>query len=349
MRTISRLLFVSLMTMMAATVVAQNPYLPLWEFIPDGEPYVFEDPDHPGQYRVYIYGSHDNLVTMYCGLDQVAWSASVDDLRHWRYDGVIFESKKDALGNNLHPDGKGDVLFAPDVNEVVDKDGKKTYYLYPNNQAGGRQTMVAKSSRPDGPFEVCNWSPDNPKQTIGILGFDPAVFTDTDGRTYAYWGFEKSNGAELDLTTMATVKPGTQIVENMIPSSKQDHTYRFFEASSMRKIEDKYVFVYSRVTNDGEDGLPSCNYTLAYCYGNSPLGPWTYGGTIIDGRGKEHRPDGTTVATATPFGNTHGSICQRGWLCPYLRSRVHFRRFPCGWPRSLRNLSGRNRLLLYGS
>ena len=22
-----------------------NPYLPLWEHIPDGEPYVFEDPD----------------------------------------------------------------------------------------------------------------------------------------------------------------------------------------------------------------------------------------------------------------------------------------------------------------
>ena len=36
-------------------VSAQNPYLPLWEFIPDGEPYVFEDPDNPGKYRVYIY------------------------------------------------------------------------------------------------------------------------------------------------------------------------------------------------------------------------------------------------------------------------------------------------------
>ena len=24
-----------------------NPYLPLWEHIPDGEPYVFEDPDQP--------------------------------------------------------------------------------------------------------------------------------------------------------------------------------------------------------------------------------------------------------------------------------------------------------------
>ena len=38
---------------------AANPYLPLWEYIPDGEPYIFEDPDNPGQYRVYIYGSHD--------------------------------------------------------------------------------------------------------------------------------------------------------------------------------------------------------------------------------------------------------------------------------------------------
>ena len=37
-----------------------NPYMPLWEHIPDGEPYVFEDPDQPGKYRVYVYGSHDD-------------------------------------------------------------------------------------------------------------------------------------------------------------------------------------------------------------------------------------------------------------------------------------------------
>ena len=29
-----------------------NPYLPLWEHIPDGEPYVFDDPDNPGKQRV---------------------------------------------------------------------------------------------------------------------------------------------------------------------------------------------------------------------------------------------------------------------------------------------------------
>ena len=36
-----------------------NPYLPLWEHVPDGEPRVFEDPDHPGKFRAYIVGSHD--------------------------------------------------------------------------------------------------------------------------------------------------------------------------------------------------------------------------------------------------------------------------------------------------
>ncbi|MCE1155273.1 MAG: hypothetical protein LWW91_03990, partial [Bacteroidales bacterium] len=38
---------------------AGNPYLPLWEHLPDGEPRVFEDPDKPGFYRAYIIGSHD--------------------------------------------------------------------------------------------------------------------------------------------------------------------------------------------------------------------------------------------------------------------------------------------------
>ena len=48
---------------------AQNPYLPLWEHLPDGEPRVFEDPDNPGRYRVYIIGSHDVRFGSYCGPD----------------------------------------------------------------------------------------------------------------------------------------------------------------------------------------------------------------------------------------------------------------------------------------
>ena len=289
---------------------AQNPYMPLWEFIPDGEPYVFDDPDVPGKKRVYVYGSHDNLIKYYCGRDQVVWSAPVDDLTNWRYDGVIFESKTDANGKKLNPDGVGDVLYAPDVTVVTDANGKKTYYLYPNVQHDKRNSLVAKSDRPDGPFVPVNWSTEKADSTVGPFAFDPACFVDDDGRVYGYWGFERSFAAELDPTTMATVKPGTKIVEDMIPGYKQDHMYRFFEASSIRKIKDKYVFIYSRFTNEGEFGLPTTNYTLAYCYSNNPLGPWTYGGTIIDGRGRERLSDGTVVATACPGGNTHGSICE---------------------------------------
>lgn len=131
--------------------------------------------------------------------------------------------------------------------------------------------MVAKANRPDGPFVACNWSKDNPKQTEGVLNFDPAVLVDDDGRVYAYWGIMGSYAAELDPQTMAMVKPGTQVVSDMVPSARQEGVFRFFEASSIRKIKDKYVFIYSRKTADNEFGLPVSNYTLAYAYSDHPL------------------------------------------------------------------------------
>jgi hypothetical protein len=304
-----------------STVTVGNPYLPLWEHIPDGEPYVFEDPDHPGKQRVYIYGSHDIERTMYCGRDQVVWSAPVDNLQDWRYDGVIFRIDKNRDGKPLNEEGLFDVLYAPDVCLVVDPDGTKTYYLYPNDMGWKRNSLVAKSSRPDGPFEVCNWSKDNPNETEGIMGFDPGVLVDDDGRVYGYWGFSQSFGAELDPATMATLKPGTEMVVDMVSNLHQDGIFRFFEASSIRKIEDKYVFIFSRWTANGEFGLPDTNYTLAYAYSDNPLGPWTYGGTLIDARGRETGENGETIVSATPTGNTHGSICQIGgqWYVFYHR------------------------------
>ena len=296
----------------AATVLTTvgNPYLPLWEHIPDGEPYVFDDPDQPGKQRVYIYGSHDSRITDYCGRELVVWSAPVEDLSHWRYDGEILKVDKNAKGEPFDSVGTADVLFAPDVALKVDADGKKTYFLYPNDQVGGRNGLVAKSDRPNGPFTVCNWSKDDPNKNDGVLQFDPAVFVDDDGRVYGYWGFERSYAAELDPETMATVKPGAKIVEDMVSGRNQAGEFRFFEASSIRKIKDKYVFIYSRWTKNGEFGLPDTNYTLAYAYGDNPLGPWTYGGTIIDARGREINEQGDTIASGNVTGNTHGSICE---------------------------------------
>ena len=84
-------LIIQLLALTAVTtVMAQNPYLPLWEHVPDGEPRVFEDPDHPGKMRAYIIGSHDTHFTQYCGNDIRMWSAPVEDLTQWRDEGPIF-------------------------------------------------------------------------------------------------------------------------------------------------------------------------------------------------------------------------------------------------------------------
>ena len=66
---------------------AVNPYLPSYEYIPDGEPHVFDG-------RVYIYGSHDKFNgRFFCMNDYVSYSAPVDDLKSWRYEGVIWRKK----------------------------------------------------------------------------------------------------------------------------------------------------------------------------------------------------------------------------------------------------------------
>ncbi len=99
-----------LLVIVTASVQAQNPYLPLWEHLPDGEPRVFEDPDQPGKYRAYIIGSHDITYSAYCGNDIRMWSAPVEDLTQWRDEGPIF---------SWFVDGRWDTMFAPDLVEVT--------------------------------------------------------------------------------------------------------------------------------------------------------------------------------------------------------------------------------------
>lgn len=303
---------------LAATGVAfaANPILPLWEYIPDGEPYVFDDPDNPGKKRVYLYGSHDTSRNAYCGYDYTLWSAPLENPSLWRCDGVIFRSVNDANGRPLTKSGKGDLLWDPDAQVVTEKDGKKTYYLFPFNvQARKRLGMVAKSSRPDGPFTVCNWSKTDPKK-VDSFGFHLATFVDDDGRAYAYWGRDVGFGsdsvsaAELDTSTMCTLKPGAEIRRNVVTSWRQKGEDRYFEGPSMRKIKGKYVLIYARHTAEGEFGLAAEYCTLAYAYSDSPLGPFKYGGTLIDLRGREKGLDGKTRITAAPGGNTHGSLCE---------------------------------------
>ena len=308
-----------------------NPYLPLWEHLPDGEPRVFEDPDNPGKYRAYIIGSHDLTYTAYCGADIRMWSAPVEDLTDWRDEGPIF---------TYYVDGQWDVMYAPDLVEV-ERDGVKEYYLYPHSRGAGREAMVCKGSRPDGPFTPVNLTDDGRGTVEGsILGFDPSIFVEkvtdpsdpdyeTGFRAYGFWGFQRSSAAELDPETMYSVRPGTEVIPYFIPASsrygevrdpegteypalykEQDPgDFNFFEASSIRQVGNKYVMIFSGYS--GPDyGLGSTNSSLRYAYGDSPLGPWRSGGVLVDSRGVVPNEDGTALTTTNGAHNTHGSLQQ---------------------------------------
>lgn len=307
-----------------------NPYLPLWEHLPDGEPRVFEDPDNPGKYRAYIIGSHDLRLDSYCGPDIRMWSAPVEDLTDWRDEGPIFTYKHD---------GQWDVMYAPDLVEVKDKKGNKEYYLYPHSRGPRREAMVCKGPRPNGPFTPVNLNADGSAVVEGsVLGFDPSIFIeeitnkkDPDYkkgfRAYGFWGFQHSSAAELDQNTMYSVRPGTEIIPYFMPASvrygeikdpagtkypalyseQNPGDFNFFEASSIRKVGNKYIMIFSGYS--GPDyGIPSSNSTLRYAFADSPLGPWRSGGVLVDSRGIVPNEDGTALKESNAAHNTHGSL-----------------------------------------
>jgi len=337
------------LALMATIATAQNPYMPLWEHVPDGEPYVFEDPDNPGKMRVYVYGSHDTHVGEYCGMDNRVWSASVDDLNDWRDEGAAF---------TYFVDGQYDTMYAPDIAEVVDKkSGKKLYYLYPHSRGDGRVGTVCVGERPAGPFKAINTTTDGRRCLPGsMIDFDPGVLVDdiTDTkdpdyergyRAYVYWGFQHSYAAELDPETMWSVRPGTEQLNYFIPSPRIDwnegdpqgttytaimegenpRDYGFFEASSIRKVGNKYVMIYSGFSGR-EYGMSNTNSSLRYAYGDSPLGPWRSGGVLVDSRGIMPNEDGTALMATNGQNNTHGSIVEINgqWYCFYHRTPRSF-------------------------
>lgn len=310
---------------------SQNPYLPLWEHVPDGEPRVFEDPDNPGKFRAYIIGSHDVAYTRYCGPDIRMWSAPVEDLSQWRDEGPIFTH---------YVNGQWDTMFAPDLVEIKDRNtGKKTYWLYPHSRGWQRVAMVCRGDRPDGPFTPVNLTEDGTKCVPGsFIDFDPSVFVenitdkkdkdyDKGFRAYVFYGFQHSTAVELDQNTMFTKREGTEPIDPFIPASSADGRlldkpgseykalyegqnpldFNFFEASSIRQVGNKYVMVFSGYSGK-EYGLGNTNSALRYAYGDSPLGPWRSGGVLVDSRGVVLNEDGSKLITTNFAHNTHGSL-----------------------------------------
>ena len=286
---------------------AFNPYLPGWEYIPDGEPHVFGD-------RVYVYGSHDRFNgERFCELNYVCWSAPVADLGDWRCEGEIYDKHRDPICT-----GDDRLLFAPDV--AQGPDGR--YYLYYAFDFAGI-ISVAVCDTPAGAYQFCGhvrW-PDG--QLLGQrrgdpFQFDPGVLADDDGKTYLYTGFcmkdspfpkaehlcgdKGAMAVELG-PDMLTVRSEPQFIVPCYANGEDTdfEGHEFFEASSMRKIGGRYYFIYSSVNS----------HELCYAVGDSPMDGFRYGGTLVsngdiflDGAGEEEADNYT--------GNNHGSLVEIG-------------------------------------
>ena len=246
-----------------------NPYLPSWEYIPDGEPRVFGD-------RIYVYGSHDRKDSIdFCDYKLKVWSAPLSDPNKWVCHGDIFRTN-DGADSPSDVDWTDQLLFAPDV---VERAGKYYLYAYIVNAKG----CVAVADRPEGPFKLLSrYEYDIPNHYDNGTFIDPGVLVDDDGRVYIYCGYQGSYMCELK-DNMYEVVPGSYKLD-IIPTAEP---HRFFEACSPRNINGTYYLIYS----------PQRGSCLDYATSDSPTGPFTYRGTIIDN------------GIDFPGGNDHGSVC----------------------------------------
>ena len=303
-----------------------NPFLPLYEYIPDGEPHVFGD-------RVYHYGSHDKEGgDTFCMLDYVCYSAPVDDLTDWRYEGVIYQAKQDPR----YPAPQ--YMYAPDV--VQGNDGR--FYLYycmgGDYGQGGYQgpVSVAVCGTPGGKYEYLGVVK-NPEGSpmLKYICFDPAVLND-DGTIRLYYGTQYDYEERNDFLTndfylqdeiemfgrsreeifsypdsimgpvmavlsddMLTVKEEAKHIIPYRVKGTSFEAHPFFEGSSMRKVGKKYYFIYSSWQN----------HELCYATSDQPDRDFVFGGTIVSngdigyrGRDTQHKLNMT--------GTTHGSIIE---------------------------------------
>lgn len=257
--------------------------------------YTADPSAHVFNNRIYIYGSHDIETNV----------AESDDGNHFQmkdYHVLSMDSPTEKVTDhgvalaveNIPWAGKQ--LWAPDAayhNNI--------YYLYfpLKDKEGIFRIGVATSRRPEGPFKA-------EKEPIkGSYSIDPAVFKDSDGSFYMYFGglhggqlqrwksgvfnknaSDKADGQQseepaltakvaklsADMKQLAEKPKDVVVLDekgNTILSG--DHDRRFFEGSWMHKYKGKYYFSYS--TGD--------THKLVYATGDSPYGPFTYQGIIL--------------------------------------------------------------------
>lgn len=227
-----------------------NPISPPGVYIADPE--VRQMPDG----RVYVYGSRDEPGNAWCSRSYNVLSSS--DLVNWQVEQFSFAT----AGTGKQTDYTDRILYAPDC---IYRNGR--YYLYYCLAGGGADEGVAVATSPYGPFR-------DGRVIEGINGIDPSVFVDDDGQAYLFWGQGSAKGAKLS-EDMLSIEG--EIHDGLLTYDQ----HAFNEASSVRKRNGIYYYIYGGHQRHGESNCATLNYATA----TSPFGPYTYRGVIVDNWG----------------------------------------------------------------
>lgn len=245
------LLFI-LIAFAASYTIAQNPVI-RDQYSADPTARVFNG-------KVYLYPSHDILgkpgqgrPDWFCMEDYHVFSS--ENLTDWTDHGMIVSQTTVPWANP-----KGYSMWAPDC---IYRNGK--YYFYfptaPDSTYGrGFAIGVAVADKPEGPYV--------PEKTPikNVKGIDPNVFIDKDGQAYLYWSMGNIFAAKLKENMLELASEPVIIGE--LPNKGLKEGPFLFERNGI------YYMTMPHVENKIE--------RLEYYTGNNPLGPFKFGGVVMD-------------------------------------------------------------------
>lgn len=241
-----------LLAVLASAAFAQNPVI-RDQYSADPTARVFNG-------KVYLYPSHDILgkpgqgrPNWFCMEDYHVFSS--ENLTDWNDHGMILSQTTVPWANP-----KGYSMWAPDC---IERNGK--YYFYfptaPDSTYGrGFAIGVAVADKPEGPYV--------PEKTPikKVNGIDPNVFIDKDGQAYLYWAMGNIFGAKLKENMLELASE--PVVIGDLPGKGLKEGPFLFERNGI------YYMTIPHVEKNTE--------RLEYYTGTSPLGPFKFGGVIMD-------------------------------------------------------------------
>jgi hypothetical protein len=228
---------------------AGNPVFPGWYADPEG--IVFDN-------QYWIYPTYSSTYEQQVFMD----AFSSPDLVHWSKHNHVIDTAQIKWAKKA--------MWAP---AIIKKDNK--YFMFfgandiqNNTTVGG--IGIGVSDKPEGPFHDYLGKPLLDKFYNGAQPIDQFVFQDIDNQYYLiYGGWSHCNIAKMqsDFKAFTPFNDGITFKE-ITPSG-------YVEGPFMFRRNNKYYFMWS------EGGWTGPDYRVAYAIGDSPFGPFTRIGLIL--------------------------------------------------------------------